>query len=238
MINFECPSCFAPFRVPESAAGRKGTCKTCGTSVTVPAVQEEVLEIQEWTDDLIDDGDYISPPPRPVSRPTSKSGTRSKKKKRKAARMDDSTWYRGFWIRVVASVIDSIILFILWVPFLFLMNLNGAIAMSQAENELAETIVALILGMTITLMQQILYWLYYAILHSSAWQATVGKKLLGLVVVDEHGDRISFGRATGRYAAILLSTLLFGIGLLMVGWTERKRGLHDMLAGTYVITPE
>lgn len=50
MIQFECPSCFAPLKAPQSAAGRKGTCKTCGTSITVPEVQEEVLEIQELID--------------------------------------------------------------------------------------------------------------------------------------------------------------------------------------------
>ena len=80
-----------------------------------------------------------------------------------------------------------------------------------------------------------LTWLYYAVLTSSSWQATVGKKVLGLKVVDENGDRISFGRATGRYFAKIPSALILCIGFLMVAWTNRKRGLHDMIANTLVV---
>jgi len=57
---------------------------------------------------------------------------------------------------------------------------------------------------------------------------------LGLVVADEMGQRISFGRATGRYFAKILSSLILLIGFFMIGWTARKQGLHDMIAGTLV----
>ena len=62
----------------------------------------------------------------------------------------------------------------------------------------------------------------------------VGKQALKLVVTDEHGERIGFGRATGRYFAKFLSAMFFLIGFCMVGWTARKRGLHDVIAGTLV----
>jgi uncharacterized RDD family membrane protein YckC len=78
--------------------------------------------------------------------------------------------------------------------------------------------------------------LYYPVLESSRWQATLGKHLGGLKVVNTSGQRISFVRACVRYLAkISLSGPLFGIGFWMIAVTSRKRGLHDMIAGTLVV---
>lgn len=78
-------------------------------------------------------------------------------------------------------------------------------------------------------------WIYEAVLTSSSWQATVGKRILGLKVVDGEGNRISFAKATGRFLAKIISGLILCIGFLMIFWTKRKRGLHDMIAETLVI---
>ncbi len=78
-------------------------------------------------------------------------------------------------------------------------------------------------------------WLYYALQESSPAQATFGKRALGLRVTTMEGERISFGRATGRFFAKIISGLIIGIGYLMVIWTEKKQGLHDMMASTLVI---
>ena len=78
-------------------------------------------------------------------------------------------------------------------------------------------------------------WLYFSLLESSANQATVGKIVCGLKVTDLDGRRISFGRATARYFAKILSGLILLIGFAMVGWTTQKRGLHDFIAGTLVL---
>jgi uncharacterized RDD family membrane protein YckC len=78
-------------------------------------------------------------------------------------------------------------------------------------------------------------WLYSALMESSSWQATLGKRALGLRVTDEHGERMSFAHATGRYFSKLLSAMTLGIGYLMVAFTDRKRGLHDMIANTLVV---
>jgi len=75
---------------------------------------------------------------------------------------------------------------------------------------------------------------YFAKFESSAWQATPGKRLLKLKVMDEAGDRIGFGLALWRYSTKLLSSIILGIGYLMIIWTRRKQGLHDMLALTVV----
>ena len=140
--------------------------------------------------------------------------------------LNESTKYGGFWIRVAASMIDFIVLLIpnLLIPFLLK-------ATSSSENELY----MFVLNAEGVILTSILDWAYCAVLHSSTWQATVGKKAVGLKVVDENGNRISFGRATVRYFASLLSALILCIGYMMVGWTSRKQGLHDMIAGTLVV---
>jgi uncharacterized RDD family membrane protein YckC len=78
--------------------------------------------------------------------------------------------------------------------------------------------------------------IYGGVMMSSLWQATVGKKLLGLKVVDVNGSKPSSGRIWGRSLASLLSWFpLFGIGYLMVFFTARHQTLHDMMAATLVV---
>jgi uncharacterized RDD family membrane protein YckC len=140
--------------------------------------------------------------------------------------------YGGFWIRVVAYLIDAFILqfatsIILGVVFAFAFAATD-ISGGAASSAMATVVIA---GYALAFISN---WLYFAIMESSRWQGTVGKQAFKLVVTDEHGERISFGRATGRYFAKLLSSLILMFGYFMVGWTQRKRGLHDMIAGTLV----
>jgi len=121
--------------------------------------------------------------------------------------------YGGFWIRFVAAIIDGILLAI--VQFII-----GLVIDDQT---------------TTTLINIVLGWLYFAGMESSANQATLGKRAMGLQVTDLEGDRIGFGKATGRYFAKIISALILFIGYFMIGFTEKKQGLHDMIAGTLVI---
>ena len=59
--------------------------------------------------------------------------------------------------------------------------------------------------------------------------------MLGLRVTDLNGNRIGFGKATGRYFGKILSGMICFIGFIMVAFTEQQQGLHDMLAGTLVV---
>jgi len=70
---------------------------------------------------------------------------------------------------------------------------------------------------------------------SSGWQATVGKRALGMVVTGLDGRRISFARATGRHFAKYISALILFIGFIMAAFTAKKQALHDMIAETLVI---
>ena len=58
---------------------------------------------------------------------------------------------------------------------------------------------------------------------------------VGLRVVTDQGEPLSFANATGRYFAKYVSWIILGIGFIMVAFTDKKRGLHDMIAGTLVI---
>lgn len=85
------------------------------------------------------------------------------------------------------------------------------------------------------LVKIVLGWLYYSIMESTKHQATLGKMALGMKVTDLQGNRINFGRATGRHFAKIISALIFCIGFLMIAFTKHKQGLHDIIAGTLVI---
>lgn len=77
-------------------------------------------------------------------------------------------------------------------------------------------------------------WLYYAFQEAGQYQATIGKRAMGLIVTDLEGYPITFGRATGRYFAKGLSSMTLGIGYIMAGFTPKKQALHDMVASTMV----
>jgi uncharacterized RDD family membrane protein YckC len=79
-------------------------------------------------------------------------------------------------------------------------------------------------------------WLYYALSESSSWQATLGKKILNLKVTDMSGQPISFGRASGRYFAKIITGMIpLLIGYIMAGFTEKKQAIHDMIASCLVL---
>lgn len=78
-------------------------------------------------------------------------------------------------------------------------------------------------------------WLYFAILESSSLQATFGKRILGLVVMRETGERISFLRASARHFCKFFSRLFFFIGFAMMFWTKKNQALHDKITKVVVV---
>lgn len=137
--------------------------------------------------------------------------------------------YAGFWMRVLAVLIDALVI---GIPI----NLIG-VALGVPLFSTNPYVIANAMG-TIWAFQGaafIAQWLYSALMESSSWQGTVGKRALGIIVTDYNGARIGFGQATGRFFAKMVSGLILGIGFLMVGFTQRKQGLHDMIASTLVM---
>ena len=145
--------------------------------------------------------------------------------------------YAGFWRRFVAYLIDYALLTIVIYILAMILGMTAGIGSMAAETD--ETgILALtsVFGGFFLMLFILLPWLYYSLLESSAKQGTLGKMALGLRVVDYEGRRISFGRATGRYFAKIISGLILSIGYIMAGFTAKKQALHDMMASTLVVT--
>jgi uncharacterized RDD family membrane protein YckC len=143
-----------------------------------------------------------------------------------------SMQYGGFWRRVLAYIIDTVILNVAMAIVGGFLGLGMGITGMAGEN-IEEAAALGLVGANVG-MSLIGTWLYFAIMESSSIQATVGKLAVGVVVTDLNGERISFLRATGRYFAKILSAMILMIGYIMVGFTERKQGLHDMIASTLV----
>lgn len=135
--------------------------------------------------------------------------------------------YAGFWRRFAAYLIDYVLLVIAAVVLVFALSVSGAIGNSDISANSAEVL--------INVFAFFAAWIYFALQESGGFQGTIGKRALGLKVFDLQGRRISFGRATGRYFGKILSSIILGIGWLMVVFTQRKQALHDKVAGTVVL---
>lgn len=150
-----------------------------------------------------------------------------------------ATGYAGFWRRVVAYFIDALIMCVLYIVLALV--LGGTLGAILGGAEVPDDVFQRIfdspgLAVVLQICSALMVWLYMALQESSRAQATLGKRALGCRVTDTSGNRISFGRATGRHFSKILSGLILGIGFIMVGLTQRKQGLHDKIAETLVLT--
>ncbi len=129
--------------------------------------------------------------------------------------------YAGFLRRLVAYLIDGVIFYAVFFIVGFVL---GALLGASQEIQVFISLISIVIA-----------WLYFAMMESSDKQATFGKMAIGIKVTDMSGRRISFGRATGRYFAKIVSGIILLIGYIMVAFTAKKQGLHDMMAGTLVV---
>ena len=150
--------------------------------------------------------------------------------------------YAGFWLRFWAFLIDNVVMGIAFVliliPLIFLTGLGGFIGAIHPDETFNDVGIFMLIGLIFlaATVSLVFTWLYHALMESSEWQATVGKRLLGLVVTDMAGQRLSFWRATARHFAKIITNMVPAlIGYIMAGFTEKKQALHDMLAGCLVL---
>jgi uncharacterized RDD family membrane protein YckC len=143
---------------------------------------------------------------------------------------ESAVLYAGFWLRLVAALVDTLAMFI---PFCFVAFIVTVIVKLASASKGYEPATAILIVLTPVAI--VATWLYFAVMESSSWQATLGKKLLGLYVTDIKGQRLSLSRATGRTFAKYISTITAGIGYLLCGFTEKKQALHDMVASCLVL---
>jgi uncharacterized RDD family membrane protein YckC len=155
-----------------------------------------------------------------------------------------NTNYAGFWLRFVAIVIDGIIIgvvrAILVAPILAAMGLGIVNDLENLDADRPSSVIGMlapIMAMAgiVSLISTAIWVLYFTIMESSKFQATVGKLAMGIVVTDMNGGRLDFGKALVRNLSKIISSIILCIGFIMAGFTEKKQALHDIIAGTLIV---
>jgi uncharacterized RDD family membrane protein YckC len=145
--------------------------------------------------------------------------------------------YAGFWVRLLAYIIDVIVLELFSLAIgavlgivLALAGVLGKIEPPAGSAPLPHSFVALfwIIGFALTIGYNVYF-------NAGTWQATPGKRLLGLYIITVTGEPVSPWLAFGRWLAYILDGLTLYIGFMMIGWTREKTGLHDIVCGTRVV---
>jgi len=145
--------------------------------------------------------------------------------------------YAGFWIRFAAKFLDGIILsIVLYVPIVIMVVARGGSLEDVAgrRNNFGTVDVMM-------LVWQLLYYVFYAgyeIFFIGKYGATPGKMACRLRVVTAQGEALTYGRATGRFFANLLSMITCYIGYIIAGFDSEKRALHDHICSTRVVYKE
>lgn len=138
--------------------------------------------------------------------------------------------YAGFWIRFVAKFIDGLILgAVIGIPMVVIIGVMGGFSNSE---EPSGALVA------VQMVLQLFSWVVsaaFSIFFVGKFGATPGKMACKIHIVDASGTKISYGRATGRFFAEILSGLICYIGYIMAGFDVEKRALHDRLCNTRVV---
>jgi uncharacterized RDD family membrane protein YckC len=145
----------------------------------------------------------------------------------------DKIEYAGFWLRFLSGAVDVVLeavgALLITIALDFVLQRFGHFFGIDRWDAKVFT------GFAYISILAVGSWLYCAFMESSSWRATVGKRLLGLQVMDAEGKRITFGQATVRHFMKFLSLFCLMIGFLMAGWTKRRQALHDIPADCLVI---
>ncbi len=132
--------------------------------------------------------------------------------------------YAGFWIRFVASVIDSVLVLMVTAPILFAIYGEEYLNFTAVNLGAADLLVTRVLPA----IAIVVFWIYRA--------ATPGKMVFATRIVDARtGAALSTGQCIGRYLGYYVSIFTLGLGFLWVAIDPRKQGFHDKLAGTVVV---
>ncbi|MBN8737509.1 MAG: RDD family protein [Xanthomonadales bacterium] len=136
----------------------------------------------------------------------------------------DGLEYAGFWVRLGAVLIDTILLLFVTMPLLIWVYGWSYVSDDRLIHGPAEIWISWVAPAVAT----VLFWRF--------WQATPGKAMLSLRVVDaDTGKTLSVGQAAARYLCYILSMLPLGLGFIWVAFDRRKQGWHDKIAQTVVV---
>lgn len=136
----------------------------------------------------------------------------------------DDFEYAGFWVRVVATLIDTVLIMVITLPLLWSIYGESYFESTAILNGSADFLISWVLPA----VGVIVFWMVK--------QATPGKMALSLRVLDaDTGNSLSAGQSVGRYLAYFVSMLPLFIGIIWVAFDKKKQGWHDKLAGTVVV---
>jgi len=138
--------------------------------------------------------------------------------------------YVGFWTRFGAYLIDAVILFIITIGIFILL----AVSFKNLDVLVTSDYVLTPTGIIVYGLLFVFYWAYFTVQECSSFQATLGKRAVKIKVIDNAGNRISFGQAVIR-DLLKLIPIVGWICCIVIGFSEKKQGLHDMAVCTYVI---
>ncbi|MBE0503651.1 MAG: RDD family protein [Desulfuromonadales bacterium] len=139
---------------------------------------------------------------------------------------DQELEYAGFWIRIWASIIDSILLMLITFPLLI--SIYGWAYFDSDQTGFIAGSADFLISWILPAIAVITFWIYR--------QATPGKLAISAKIVDAaSGNAPSTGQLVGRYLSYFVSALPLGLGILWVAFDRRKQGWHDKLSGTVVI---
>lgn len=209
-MQITCPNCnyskqIDPAMLPPGSS--RATCPKCKQGFELPRVEQSVAEEPQVE-------------PQAEAESSRPSGFPARQIE------IDALPKAGFWMRVVATLIDCFIVFVLQFVLGLLLALAGVATSNGSGDEV---------GGLIMLFGYVLAFAYYIIFTGHGGQ-TPGKMALRIKVICRDGSDIGYGKAAFReVVAKFISGIIFGIGYLMVAFDDQKQGLHDRMANTYVI---
>ena len=140
----------------------------------------------------------------------------------------------GFWIRLLASLLDGLVILVLYLPFGLILTFATSMLFVMFQEHPLHPLIASVIKVISTLFGWILSAVYSGF-FLSRFGATPGKMVCGLQVITQDGGQVSFLRGVGRFLGECLSSFLCNIGYLMVLFNEQKLALHDHICKTRVI---
>ncbi len=135
--------------------------------------------------------------------------------------------YAGFWMRAVAMLIDQIVLMAIVFGLMFLTG--GGLSVDQLAGTASMSTVSMLIMYLLPVILVIGFW--------TKFQATPGKMILGLKIVDiKTGGPIGVGTSVVRYVGYIVSSIPLLLGYFWVGWDKKKQGFHDKMSNTAVVS--
>jgi uncharacterized RDD family membrane protein YckC len=132
--------------------------------------------------------------------------------------------YAGFWRRIFALCIDYAVIYL---PILYISYFAGYVLRGHL-GYYKIVLVGIVIGL-------VMAWLYWTLCESSPWQASLGKRLMGICVSDIDGERLTFSQSGKRTLCKVLSLLPFGLGFVAAAFTAKKQTLHDLITDSIVV---